>query len=194
MKKLFLISLLVLTPFCHGIYANTPTESLEISVGKLIAIAGNKDIDEVSKKDELRKILLSEIDFDAISKRVVSKSWKKASDEQKQQFKEKFLTIMVNTYFSLLKDYSNEQVLFLKEQLKKNKYAIVDTQIVSGNKKIPVRYRLIKVADGWKIYDFIPEGISLVSTYRKNYATILKKKGMDGLITEMSKKEAASRK
>ncbi|MCP4271040.1 MAG: ABC transporter substrate-binding protein [Gammaproteobacteria bacterium] len=189
MRRLFFIILLLMLPISSNIYANTPTESLKVSVDQLIIIATNKEADERSKRDSLTDIIRSAVDFEAVSRRVVSKPWKKATPEQKQEFKAKFLTIMVNTYFSLLKEYSNEDVLFLKEQLKKKKYAIVDTEIASGNKKIPVRYRMIKSNKDWKIYDFIPEGISLVSTYKKNYASILKKKGMDGLLNEMLKKE-----
>ncbi len=189
MRRLFFIILLLMLPVSSNIYANTPTESLQVSVDQLIIIATNKEADEQSKRDSLTNIIRSAVDFEAVSRRVVSKPWKKATPEQKQEFKAKFLTIMVNTYFSLLKEYSNEDVLFLKEQLKKKKYAIVDTEIASGNKKIPVRYRMIKSNEDWKIYDFIPEGISLVSTYKKNYASILKKKGMDGLLNEMLKKE-----
>ncbi len=189
MRRIFFIIILLMLPVSSNIYAVTPSESLRVSVDQLIIIATNNEADEQSKRDSLTKIIRSAVDFEAVSRRVVSKPWKKTTPEQKKEFKEKFLTIMVNTYYSLLKEYSNEDVLFLKEQLKKKKYAIVDTEIVSGNKKIPVRYRMIKNKEDWKIYDFIPEGISLVATYKKNYASILKKKGMDGLLNEMLKKE-----
>ncbi len=171
-------------------WANSPTEIVENAVNRLIAVAADKDADDKTKKTNLTKIISEEIDFEAVSKRVVSKSWKKASDGQKIEFKKLFLTIMSDTYFILLKNYSNEKVLFLKEQLKKtkkNEYAVVDTQIVSGNLKIPVRYRLIKVEGTWKIYDFIPEGISLISTYKNSYKSVLRKKGLQGLLEEMSK-------
>jgi len=189
MNKLIQIGLILLISSGQTISAITPTESLQITVDKLIVIAADKTSDEASKKKSLSEIIKLNVDFEAVSKRVVSKNWKKATAEQKQQFKEKFLIIVVNTYFTLLKEYSDEKVLFLKEQLKRKKYAIVDTQILSGNKKIPVRYRLLKSNDNWKIYDFVPEGISLINTYKNNYKTILKKNGMAGLLEEMNKKE-----
>ena len=171
------------------IFANTPREALEITVNKLIAIAADKSIDDQTKKADLSAIISSEIDFDAVSKRIISKPWKMASEEQQKQFKQQFLIVMVNTYFTLLKEYSDEKVLFVDEQLKNENYAIVDTELVSGNKKIPVRYRLLKNNEQWKIYDFIPEGISLVSTYRTNYAAILENDGIDALLAEMRKTE-----
>ena len=189
MKKLIIASIFTVLATFTTIYANTPTEALTKSVNELISIAGNSDYDEASKKSELTKIIASTVDFEAVSRRVVSKPWRKATDDQKQQFKDNFLVIMTNTYFALLKDYDNEQVEFTKEQIKSKKYALVDTFILSGNKKIPVRYRLIKSVDTWKIYDFVPEGISIVTTYKNNYKSIISKKGISGLLEEMKLKE-----
>ena len=187
MKKILIGGLVVLLSFSASSFANTPTESLKLAVDQLIAVAVDKSTDDIAKKAKLSTIIQAEVDFEAVSRRVVSKSWKKATDEQKKQFKAQFKTIMVDTYFVLLKSYSNEEVMFTKEQIKKDKYAIVDTQIISGNKKTPVRYRLIKVDNSWKIYDFIPEGISLINSYKNNYRTILKKQGMQGLLENMTK-------
>ena len=187
MKRILTVSLILLLSFSATIFASTPTESLKVAVDQLIAVAADKTIDDIAKKAKLSAIIQAEVDFEAVSKRVVSKSWKKATDEQKQKFKTQFKAIMVDTYFVLLKNYSNEEVIFSKEQIKKNKYAIVDTQIISENKKIPVRYRLIKVSDTWKIYDFIPEGVSLINSYKNNYVPILKKEGVQGLLEKMVK-------
>lgn len=190
MKLKYLFGFILLLTFSLNGGASTPTETLELAVNKLIAVAADKASDDQAKKAKLNQVLLEEVDFETVSKRVISKTWKKSNDEQKKEFKQRFLGIMTDTYFTLLKNYSNEEVLFLKEQLKKtkrNEYAVVDTQIISGNKKIPVRYRMIKIGESWKIYDFVPEGISLLSTYKKNYASILKKGGMQGLLENMSK-------
>jgi len=187
MKRILTTNLILLLSFSATIFASTPTKSLKLAVDQLIAVAADKTIDDIAKKTKLSAIIQAEVDFEAVSKRVVSKSWKKATDEQKKQFKTQFKAIMVDTYFVLLKNYSNEEVVFSKEQIKKDKYAIVDTQIISENKKIPVRYRLIKVNDTWKIYDFIPEGVSLINSYKNNYVPILKKDGVQGLLEQMVK-------
>ena len=189
MKKIFIASILSILATVNTAYAETPTEALKKSVNELINIASNSEYNEITKKDELTKVISSSVDFEAVSRRVVSKPWKKATADQKQQFKDNFLIIMVNTYFSLLKEYNNEEVDFSKEQIKNKKYAIVDTFIISGNKKIPVRYRLIKSKESWKIYDFVPEGISIISTYKNNYKSIISKKGVAGLLEEMRLKE-----
>jgi len=186
MRKFNLAGVILLLSFSQFSLASTPTETLKIAVDKLISVAADSASDDKLKKQMLTEIISQEVNFEAVSKRVVSKPWRKATDQQKAEFKQNFKQVMVDTYFVLLKKFTNEKVIFTKEQLKKKKYAIVDTQIISDNKKIPVRYRMIKTDGVWKIYDFIPEGISLLSTYKGNYATVLKKKGMQGLLEEMN--------
>jgi phospholipid transport system substrate-binding protein len=195
MKKFIVVSLLVIQIFSMAIIAdtptlnNTPTKALQSMVNSLIAVAGDKTINELQKKQGLENIIHESVDFESLSRRIISKAWKKSSKEEQKEFKGRFQSIMVNTYFGLLQNYSNEKVVFGKAQLKKKKYAIVDTKIISGAKKISVRYRLVKTKLGWKIYDFIPEGISMVASYKKNYAAVLRKKGLSGLIVEMDKIE-----
>jgi len=186
MKKL-LVALLISVSLLSVANANTPTEALELSVNQLIAIAAQAELSDDEKRKQLAEIINAEVNFNQVSSRIVLKKWKKATTEQKAQFKQQFSNIMVDTYADLLKNYSNEKVLYVKEQIKREKYAIVDTQVISGNKKIPVRYRLVKTKEHWKIYDFVVEGISIVTTYKNNYKSVLKKGGIELLLEEMKK-------
>lgn len=52
---------------------------------------------------------------------------------------------------------------------------------------IPLHYSFYKNKDGaWKVYDITIEGVSLVTNYRSVYATKIRDKGMDALITEIA--------
>ena len=45
-----------------------------------------------------------------------------------------------------------------------------------------------KTNDGWKIYDIVVEGVSLVLTYRSEFDQVVKQEGIDGLIKRLSQK------
>jgi phospholipid transport system substrate-binding protein len=47
---------------------------------------------------------------------------------------------------------------------------------------------MYRTADGWKIYDVLVEGISLVTNYRSSFAAIIQQQGMDGLIRRLAEK------
>ncbi len=189
-----MVTVFVSLTFLNIAYATTPTESLQKAVNQLIAIASKADASDEEKRNQLAEIINTEVDFDQVSRRIVLKDWYNATTEQKAQFNKQFSTILVATYADLLKNYNNQKVIFGKEQIKQDKYAIVDTEVVSGNKNIPVRYRLVKDQEQWKIYDFIVEGISIVSTYKSNYQGILRKGGIKLLLEEMIKAKSGDNK
>ncbi|MBL4911032.1 MAG: ABC transporter substrate-binding protein [Alteromonadaceae bacterium] len=159
----------------------TPTVVLKSAVQKFIAIATNKTLTKKEKKAKITEVVKNKMDLKVLSIRVVSRPWKKATAEERAEFTDLFTHVVVNTYFSLLEKYTNEKVDYLKEEIKKKKYAKINTNIVMSDKNIPVTYKLILRKGLWRIYDFSAEGISMVSTYRSNYKATLKRSGLAGL-------------
>jgi len=45
-----------------------------------------------------------------------------------------------------------------------------------------------KTDSGWKIYDIVVEGVSLVLTYRSEFDAVVKQEGVDGLIKRLGQK------
>jgi phospholipid transport system substrate-binding protein len=49
-------------------------------------------------------------------------------------------------------------------------------------------YSMRKTEKGWKIYDIVVEGVSLVLTYRSEFDAVVKQDGIDGLIKRLAQK------
>lgn len=179
MKKQLLTLIFLLLPL--SAMAGEPTDALREAVEGLIKIASDSSLDTSQKKARISDIVKKKVDLQVVSQRVVSRYWKKADKADKKAFVGLFTNIIVNTYFSLLNEYTNEKVEYLKEVIKKTKYAKVTTNIVLTDKKIPVNYKLIKRKDQWRIYDFSAEGVSLISTYTNDYKSTLKRGGLSAL-------------
>jgi phospholipid transport system substrate-binding protein len=47
-----------------------------------------------------------------------------------------------------------------------------------------------KTDKGWKIYDIVVEGVSLVLTYRSEFDAVVKQEGVDGLIKRLAQKNS----
>ena len=178
---------MILSVVCCDLQATTPTEKLESVTNQLIVIALSSQSNDDEKKTKLSQIIRTEIDLETISRKVLSTHWEDTTEEQKQYFMSQFEKIIVKNYFALLKKYTNEKIVFTKEQVKEDRLAIVDSEIVSGSSKTPVRYKMVKVDNTWKIYDFAPEGVSFVTSYKNNYAITLRESGVQGLVDAMSK-------
>jgi phospholipid transport system substrate-binding protein len=50
---------------------------------------------------------------------------------------------------------------------------------------VAVDYLMNRTADGWKVYNVVVEGVSLVTTYRNDFAAQIEQGGIDGLIRNL---------
>ena len=53
---------------------------------------------------------------------------------------------------------------------------------------VKIDYSMRKTEQGWKIYDIVVEGVSLVLTYRSEFDAVVKQEGVDGLIKRLGQK------
>ena len=136
-------------------------------------------------------------DLDRMSRRVLGKYWRAATDEQRARFIQEFRTLLTRTYATALREYSDETVSFLPSTLREDRNEIsVRTQInLSDGPAIPITYEMYADGDVWKVYDVSIEGVSLVINYRSTFAAEVRKGGIEGLIARLEEhnKERASR-
>lgn len=137
--------------------------------------------------------ILPNMDFTAMSKIVLTPSnWKKSSSQQREQFSQEFKRLLVRTYTKSLREYSSEEIEFLPFEpgKKPNKLALVKSQIKrSASANIPINYRLrYKEEDGWKVFDIIIEGVSLIKNYRASFGQEIHQNGVDHLIESLKQK------
>ncbi len=135
------------------------------------------------------EIIIPHFDFERMSRRVLGKAWKRASPEQQSQFVKEFRTLLVHTYATALKIYSDETIEYLPPREKEGgKETTIRTQIIqSGSPPIPINYRMYQRDDGWKVFDIAIDGVSLVINYRSTFKSEIRKNGVDGLIARLAK-------
>lgn len=142
--------------------------------------------------------ILPLVDFESMSKLILSTHWKRANDEQRKRFMEAFKNLLVNTYTKSLKQYANQDIVFFPERTRidDNKYATVYSEFVPGNGQpnVPVVYQLRKTKDGqWKAYNLEIEGLSVVKNFRTDFNSEINSNGLDALIARLEKEQAERR-
>lgn len=141
----------------------------------------------------VNEVIVPNIDFKAMSKLVLAKNWRNASEAQRARFVEEFKGMLVRTYTNSLSKYAgNTEIIYLKSVNKKEgKYVSVYTEIVqSGKSNIPVNYSLHSTDAGYKIYDVVIEGLSLVKNYRTSFQKQIADTSLEALIADMAQKNA----
>ena len=61
----------------------------------------------------------------------------------------------------------------------------------TGADPIDINYSMAKVDGGWKVYDVVIAGVSLVQNYRSSFRSEIQKGGVDGLISDLAAKNKA---
>lgn len=186
-----LLCFCVLFSVSHVMASNSPTEQLKPTLEKLVAILSDPELKGDSKKKERRQKIMSTIserfDFQEMSKRVLGKTWREISQEQKNHFTQLMTKLLENNYIGQLENYSGEKVEYVGEIIKK-KRAQVSTLIESNGIKYPVHYIMSLDGVKWMVYDINIEGVSLVRNYRAEFTSIIRKDKFEGLVKTLEKK------
>jgi phospholipid transport system substrate-binding protein len=129
-------------------------------------------------------------DFERISRLVLGKAWRKATDLQKEQFKSEFRSLLLRTYSIALSKYKDQGIEIKPMRMKpSDEIVTVKTEIIQdGAQPIKVNYALAKDGDSWLVFDIIIEGVSLVTNYRSQFSSVIRKDGMDSLNKKLAKK------
>jgi phospholipid transport system substrate-binding protein len=105
------------------------------------------------------------------------------NDAQQKEFVALFTELLQGVYADRLLAYSDQKVIFDKEDILKKGRAEVQSYLQTADgTKIPLFYRLTDKSGSWKVYDVIIEGVSMVKNYRTQFREILAKDSPEKLL------------
>lgn len=140
--------------------------------------------------DLVEEKVLPHFNFRRMTMLAVGKDWRQASPEQQGKLVEAFRTLLVRTYSNALTQYRDQTIGY-----KPAKFGEADTSVrvqtevrQAGAQPINIDYTLEKTAEGWKVFDVVVAGVSLVTNYRGTFAQEIRTGGVDGLIKSLEQK------
>lgn len=160
----------------------------------LSVIRADKDIQAGNTRkilDLVEAKILPNFNFARMTRLAVGAPWRQASAAQKQTLTNEFRALLVNTYTTAFTQYRDQVI-----EYRPLKMAPADTEVVvrslikqkGGADPIDINYSMEKTDDGWKVYDVVIAGVSLVQNYRSSFASEIQKNGIDGLIATLATK------
>lgn len=172
--------------------ADTPLATVQMHVNSVLDVLRDPALKGESMKkrrqDRIRTISEKMFDFAELSKRTLAQSWNGFNDRQKKEFIELYKSVLESAYIDKIMAYTDEKVVFQKESALSDKTSEVRTVILTRKADIPINYRVIRTDSGWRVYDVVVEGVSLVSNYRSQFREILTNKTPDDLLEVLRKK------
>jgi phospholipid transport system substrate-binding protein len=162
----------------------------------LAQIRGDKELqagNQARVKQIIETKLVPHFDFPRMTALAMGRNWRNATPEQQQQLTEQFRTLLVRTYSGALANYRENNMDYKPLRMNAGDSEVtVRTEVRrSGQAPIQIDYSMEKTPEGWKAYDVIVAGVSLVTNYRDEFNDTVKSSGIDGLIAALNKKNAA---
>lgn len=134
--------------------------------------------------------ILPHFNFRRMTMLAVGRDWRQASPEQQNRLVSAFRTLLVRTYSNALTQYRDQTIDFKPVRIADaDTTAQVRTEVRQpGAQPIGIDYTLEKTASGWKVFDVVVAGVSLVTNYRGSFGDEIRKGGVDGLIRALDEK------
>jgi len=134
--------------------------------------------------------VLPHFNFSSMTALAMGQNWNKATPEQKKRLVEEFKTLLVRTYASALAAYSEQRFDYRPLRARPTDTdVIVNVRVIqAGAQPVPIDYSMEKTAAGWKVYDVMVGGVSLVANYRTEFNATVREAGIEGLIRNLQVK------
>ncbi|MFA9948883.1 MlaC/ttg2D family ABC transporter substrate-binding protein [Dentiradicibacter hellwigii] len=196
MKKIFnllnvlwtlFFSLLMIAPSAFA-QEDSPDAMIKSVTEEVLSIVRqDKDIQSGNTQKAINLVetkVLPHFNFQRMTSLAVGRDWNKANAEQKKRLTEEFKTLLVRTYSNALTGYRNQTVRYRPTRMQAgDTEVVVKSEILQpGNKPIQLQYSVERQNEGWKVYDVVVAGVSLVSNYRSTFNQEVSANGIDGLI------------
>jgi len=169
----------------------TATAAIKTTIKQMFVILNDEELKTPGRAEErhqqLEKVIGNRIAYDEMAKRSLGPQWAQLNEEERQEFVRLYAQLLRDTYSSRFDRYSDEKVEFLQETLQGD-YAEVRTRLTSSKFTLDVDYRMLQRAGDWRVYDIVVDGISLVHSYREQFAKIIRTYSYEELVTKLREK------
>ena len=134
------------------------------------------------------------VDFEEATRLALGRFWPQASKAQQARLVAEFRALLVRTAGAGQR-YEGQTVTVLPARMQQGgtEATVRNRYLRPGAAPLRIDFQMHRTAAGWKIYDIVVEGVSLVFTYRSEFDAVLKQQGIDGLIRRLAEKNAPAK-
>lgn len=165
---------------------------IEALATETVAIAADSAISAPERSERLRELLDRGFDSATIGRFVLGKYWREATADQQRDFVVLLRDFTAASYARRFEDYVGQSLRVVEARNQggepgKAKVLVVSRLIRPGAESIRIDWRVRQGEQGWRIYDVVVEGISMVLTQRSEFSAVLQRSGgnIDGLLEQL---------
>ncbi len=167
-----------------------PVAMVEKLHKKLISVMQQaKELGYTGRRDALTPIILASFDLRRMTRVTVGHYWKEMGDAQRDKLTQAFTDMTLSNYALRFDGFSGEFFETLGTLQTPRDDTVVQTHIVTSDKKIRIDYLLRQSGEKWGIIDIFLKGtISELAARRSEYMSVIRDRGVDALIKAVEQK------
>lgn len=201
MQQLRLTSLIAVLALSLGVLVPAAGRAKDADAGAFLmslsrdasSKLGSVELSEVQKEENFRQLFRSAFDVPAISRFVLGKYWRRASETQRRDFMAAFEELHMRRFLPLFAKYDDEAITVESvraEEAKPNFFKVSSRIDRAEGEPLAVVWRIRDTGEAYKILDIVAEGVSMAISLRHEYGAVAKAHGLDSLLEQMRDKSA----
>ena len=171
-----------------------PLTLVTSSISRVLTIVQSQPADATEggkRRADIRQAAVELFDFDEISRRLLGQRWMDASPQERQDFVALFTDLLQGAYLNTIGNYPLAAITFQGETIN-GSYAQVQSRMAVGKGEVAIEYRLLERDGQWAVYDVAVDSVSLISNYRSQFTSMLKRMSFEQLLDRLRNREASA--
>ncbi|MDD2894572.1 MAG: ABC transporter substrate-binding protein [Aliarcobacter sp.] len=160
-------------------------------IDDVLTILEQKNLTTSNKGDQIIKIIDEVFDYELMARVALGKeTWDTLTEQKQKEFTKIFETKLKNSYIEKLKFYNDQKVKIVGLNPYKNTRLQLETELLGKEGIYKINYNFYnksKDNEQWLIYDVDLVGVSIIQTYRQQFAGLLKEKTFDEMLVLLEK-------
>lgn len=145
------------------------------------------------RRQQLAQAIRARTDTDILSRLALGKHWRGLDEDQQSDYQRLFSTVIIDTLASRLDVFIGKLTGPLEQHFKISDSTVAGKRDVLVRSKvmppdipaITVDWRLRRIETGPVIIDMVIEGVSLLVSQRAEFAAVIERSRIEGLLTEL---------
>ena len=166
-----------------------PDTFIRTLADEALSVLSKKNGSTLAEREaKFHSVLRDDFAMDRIGRFAAGRYWRKMSRDERRDYQKLFTEWVLKSYAIRFGGYSGESLRILKTVRAGKKDSLVRSVIEStknGKQPIRVDWRVRRFKDSYKMIDILVEGVSMLVTQKAEFASVIKREGIKGLISAL---------
>lgn len=196
MKRIFtllLLSLLCTYP-AMALEEQNISSFMQTNIDLATTILRDKKLQKAERSEKLFAIFDLIFDYNLMAQLAIGgKQWSLLLPEKQIEFTKLFEMKLKNSYMEKLDLYTDEKIVIKNLEKIKDTRIHLTTHLMKNSEVYEIIYKFYKDKNGsWMIYDVDILGVSIIQTYRTQFADILAKEPFEKLLDKLKQPDESA--